>query len=60
MKHSKKHRTAHTGKGRKKAFMLLIILGVVVMCVYFLALQDSSDAEFEEETNPELNQLGNE
>ncbi len=60
MKHGKKHRTAHTGRGRKKAFVLLIILGVVVMCVYFLALQDSADTELTEAANPELNQVGNE
>ena len=60
MKHSKKHRAAHTGKSRRKAFILLIILGVVVMCVYFLALQESSDTELVDEANPELNQVGNE
>jgi flagellar basal body-associated protein FliL len=59
MKHSKKHRAAHSGKGRKKAFIMLIILGVIVMCVYFLALQDSSDTDLVEETNPELNEVGN-
>ena len=60
MKHKKKHRTAHTGRGRKKAFILLIILGVVIMCVYFLALQDSADTELVEQANPELNELGGE
>ena len=59
MKHRKKHSTARTRKGKRKAFLLLIVLGVVIMCIYFLALQESSDTELVEDTT-ELNQTGNE
>jgi len=57
MKRNKKHKARHTGSGRRKAFWLLIILGVVIMGVYILAIQDSSDTEFLEETNPAINQV---
>lgn len=56
MGHSKKHK--HSGssgsgiaaRGRKKAFWLLIILGVVVMLVYALSFQEAEDSEFVQET----------
>ena len=57
MKHRRKHKTAQKKSGRKKAFWLLIILGVAVMGVYMLAFQESSDNEFLEETNPAINQV---
>jgi len=59
MKHKRKHKhnEPRRNSGRKKAFWLLIILGVAVMGVYILAFQDSSDMEFREETTPAANQL---
>ena len=57
MKRNKKHKARHTGSGRKKAFWLLIILGVMVMGVYMLAFQEASDTEFLEETDPAINQV---
>ncbi len=56
MKHRRKHKTAHKKSGRKKAFWLLIILGVAVMGVYMLAFQEAHDNEFIEETTPAVNQ----
>ncbi|MGB2692265.1 MAG: hypothetical protein WBB48_02645 [Thermodesulfobacteriota bacterium] len=58
MKHEKRHKK-HSGteskssisqRGRKKAFWLLIILGVVVMLVYALSFQDAEDSELIQET----------
>ena len=43
-------------RGRKKAFWLLIILGVVVMFVYALSFQDAEDSEFIQETQPQSQQ----
>jgi len=64
MKHSRKHKnhSNHEGKsgisqrGRKKAFWLLIILGVVVMFVYALSFQDAEDSELIQETQPQSQQ----
>ncbi|MEE8135966.1 MAG: hypothetical protein V3T52_02205 [Thermodesulfobacteriota bacterium] len=49
--------TGFSERGRKKAFWLLIILGVVVMLVYALSFQDAEDSEFIEETQPQNGQL---
>ncbi|MCK5391351.1 MAG: hypothetical protein KAJ31_02900 [Deltaproteobacteria bacterium] len=65
MGHSKKHKHASNSKsstgisarGRKKAFWLLIILGVVVMLVYALSFQDAEDSELIQETQPQSGQL---
>ncbi len=58
-KHSSnsKGSTGNSERGRKKAFWLLIILGVVVMLVYALSFQDAEDSEFIEETQPQNGQL---
>lgn len=56
MKHRRKHKTAQKKSSRKKAFWLLIILGVAVMGVYMLSFQEAHDDEFLEETNPAINQ----
>jgi len=65
MRHSKKRKhsgnskgsTGISERGRKKAFWLLIILGVVVMLVYALSFQDAEDSEFVEETQPQSGHL---
>ena len=59
MKQTKKHKKHHISessisqRGRKKAFWLLIILGVVVMFVYALSFQDAEDSELIQETQPQ-------
>jgi len=65
MKHSQKHRhrenaksgSSISGRGRKRAFWLLIILGVIIMLVYALSFQDAEDSEFIQETQPQNNQM---
>lgn len=53
-KHSaNKTESSLSQRGRKKAFWLLIILGVVVMFVYALSFQDAKDEELIEETQPQ-------
>lgn len=64
MKEKKKHKKHHrdqsnssiTQRGRKRAFWLLIILGVVVMFVYALSFQDAEDSELIQETQPQNEQ----
>jgi len=58
-KHSNKGKggTGISSRGRKKAFWLLIILGVAVMLVYALSFQDAEDSEFIQETQPQSGQL---
>jgi len=57
-KHSNnsKGSTGISARGRKKAFWLLIILGVVVMLVYAVSFQDAEDSEFLQETQPQRSQ----
>jgi len=57
-KHSNnsKSSTGISARGRKKAFWLLIILGVVVMLVYAVSFQDAEDSEFLQETQPQSSQ----
>jgi len=65
MGHSKKHKHASNSKsstgisarGRKKAFWLLIVLGVVVMLVYALSFQDAEDSELIQETQTPNSQV---
>ena len=64
MNHSKKHKnhgnhgakSSISQRGRKKAFWLLIILGVVVMFVYAVSFQDAEDSELIQETQPQNQQ----
>lgn len=64
MKHNKRHKKHRSSesessisqRGRKKAFWLLIILGVVVMLVYALSFQDAEDSELIQETQPQSEQ----
>jgi|GEM_PF-1150811 len=64
MGHSKNRKYSNNSKGssgisargRKKAFWLLIILGVVVMLVYAVSFQDAEDSEFLQETQPQSSQ----
>ncbi len=61
MKQTKRHKkhgsseskSSISQRGRKKAFWLLIILGVVVMFVYALSFQDAEDSELVQETQPQ-------
>jgi len=65
MKHSKRHKHGSSSKsstgisqrGRKKAFWLIIILGVVVMVVYALSFQNVEDSEFIQETQTQNSQV---
>ncbi len=65
MAHTRKHKHKDHGnsgssisaRGRKKAFWLLIILGVVVMLVYALSFQEAEDSELIQETQPQSGQL---
>ena len=65
MKHTRKHKHGSDSKsssgiskrGRKRAFWLLLILGVAVMLVYALSFQDAEDSEFIQETGPQNNQM---
>ena len=64
MKHSRKHKhgnskssTGISQRGRKKAFWLIIILGVVVMVVYALSFQNVEDSEFIQETQTQNSQV---
>jgi len=60
MKHSKKHNYKNssgiTKRFRKKAFWLLIILGIVVMLVYAVSFQDAEDSELVQETQNQSEQ----
>jgi hypothetical protein len=58
-KHSNnsKGNTGISARGRKKAFWLLIVLGVAVMLVYALSFQDAEDSELIQETQPQSGQL---
>ncbi len=64
MSHSKKRKhsssskgsTGISARGRKKAFWLLIVLGVAVMLVYALSFQDAEDSEFLQETQSQSSQ----
>ena len=60
MKHSKIHNRQNssgiTKRSRKKAFWLLIILGVVVMLVYAVSFQDAEDSELVQETQNQTEQ----
>ena len=60
MKHSEKHNrkksSGITKRSRKKAFWLLIILGVVVMLVYAVSFQEAEDSELVQENQNQTEQ----
>lgn len=64
MAHSTRHKkhkannrkSSISSRGRKKAFWLLIILGVIVMFVYAVSFQGAKDEELVEETQPQSQQ----
>jgi len=60
MTHSKKHKHENssgiTKRSRKKAFWLLIILGIVVMLVYAVSFQGAEDEELVQETQNQTEQ----
>ena len=52
-RHSKHENTGSSisGKTRKKAFWLLILLGVIVMLIYAVTFQEAEDSELIHETD---------
>lgn len=58
MKHKHNHsaESSYSRKSRKKAFWLLVILGIIVMIVYAVSFQGAEDSELIQETEPQAQQ----